>query len=170
MEFNPFEFLIYFLVFTLGLRAVYPFCSLMHEFGHAIPALLLTKGDVRIQSGIGDTSIAFKIGRLKIVPIFSAAYNGFCEFAQQGVSSRQLALITLGGPILSGVLTGISISCLINPWLLPLLRGICAIFFYANLRIFITSVIPAYHTIPRDAPVGASDGLRFLEFWKGKSG
>lgn len=169
MEFNPFEFLIYFLIFTLCLRAVYPICSLLHEMGHALPALLFTKDRVRVQSGIGEATVSFQLGRLKIVPIFSSAYNGFCEFSLQDLNSKQLALITLCGPIASGILAGISIACLINPWMIPILRGIFAIFFYANLRIFLTSIIPAYHTTPRNAPEGASDGLRFLEYMRGQS-
>jgi hypothetical protein len=167
MEFNPFEFLIHFLLFTLGLRAIYPLCSLLHELGHAIPALLFTNDEVRIQSGIGEATLFFRIGRLKVTPIFSPAYNGFCDFSTTDLNHKKLALITLCGPILSGIFAALSLMCLVNPWLEPIVRGIAAIFFYANFRIFLTSMIPAYHASPRNTPEGPSDGLLFLQYMKG---
>jgi len=163
MEFHPVAFLLYFLIFNLGLRVVYPICSLLHELGHGTLALILGKGEVRIHSGSGKGK-EFRLGRMVIVLVFSSSFQGFCEFSNQSLSNMKLALITLGGPMVSAVLSALFLWGLMNHGLSLPLRGLLAIFFYANLRIFLTSAIPSYHTAPANIPSGPSDGMRFLEF------
>ena len=56
-----------FLLYLISTIIFMPFMVLLHEFGHAIIALLFTKGPVYINLGNGNLNKSMTIGRIKII-------------------------------------------------------------------------------------------------------
>lgn len=101
---------------VLGIVAILliarPITTFFHELGHAIPALLFTRGPVGMYIGsYGDTSKStiLKFGRLIILFRYKITewQLGLCTH-QSGAKIWQELLIVLGGPLVSLVL---GISC-----------------------------------------------------------
>ena len=113
MEYFP----IILLSFSLILAIIMPFTVLFHELGHAIPALLMTKGKIAIYLGsYGDPnkSLHFNIGRLE----FWSKYNpftwraGLCVPSSTDMSYNQRVLFILAGPFVSLIIA--LIACYIT--------------------------------------------------------
>ena len=162
MPLDPVPFLLSFLIFSLVLKVVYPLCSFLHEAGHAIPALLFIKGDTRIEMTQGGGK-EFRLGKLVLVWGLQGIHHGSCEFPVEGVPQYKIAMVVIGGPIVSGLLAVFSLWGLLYPAWPPLPRLALAVLFYANLRIFLTSIIPTVHKFPGMEEGIPSDGKRFLE-------
>jgi hypothetical protein len=85
----------------------------LHELGHAIPALLLTRGDVTIYVGsFGDPyrSYCRTFGRVTFYCKYNPLlwYKGCCFSSTYDLSIDQRILCVAGGPIASLILTFIS--------------------------------------------------------------
>lgn len=145
---------------------------LVHELGHAVVALLLTKGPVTAEVGIGPVAWRVHIGRLevalhtnvglwRIVSLTQGILRGASRSeAIQSGSPWRVLLITLGGPAAS-LLYILLVTGLIKPfaglrndyiWVLPtvILAGVAAILWLS----LVTSVIPR-RQIRRVMPPGA---------------
>ncbi|MFT8351015.1 M50 family metallopeptidase [Clostridium saccharoperbutylacetonicum] len=116
--------------------------TISHEFGHAIPALLLTKDSVRIFLGNNTTEIKeISLGRLCIQIGKFQPVLGFTYWNRGKLLKWQSIVICIGGPIFS-LLIGLSllfISGVVHYYLLKKL-----IFFLAfyNIWQFICTAIP----------------------------
>jgi hypothetical protein len=78
----------------------------LHELGHALPALLMTREDVTIYIGsMGDPYKSFHIsfGRLELYCKYNPIlwYKGCCYATDYYLSIDQRILLTAGGPIAS---------------------------------------------------------------------
>ncbi|MDT0539758.1 tetratricopeptide repeat protein [Croceitalea sp. P059] len=98
-----YTYLIVILVFVVVLR---PISTLIHELGHGIPALLLTKGKVTLYIGsYGDPkdSIKINIGRLEVFFRKNPFHwkIGLCQMHDENISIKNQIFVTLMGPIMS---------------------------------------------------------------------
>ena len=95
-----------------------PFIVLLHEMGHAIPALLLTPHAVTVYIGsYGDPhrSWQFRLGRLTIWFRLSLFWKtGLCVIPQQDMASWRRALFVLGGPVTSAIIAGVGCYFIFN--------------------------------------------------------
>jgi hypothetical protein len=163
MSLEPTNILLSFIIFHLSLKVLAPFFSLLHELGHAIPALMFTKGEVMVGLTL-EGGKEFRVGRLIFSCRLRGTYHGSCEFPTEGVANRILALIVAGGPLFSSLLAVFSICGMLQTAWPPLPRLLLAAAGYANLRIFLTSAIPFVHKVPGSTEEVPSDGKRFLEY------
>jgi tetratricopeptide (TPR) repeat protein len=131
--------------------------TLLHEFGHAIPALLLTKQPVTVYLGsYGNmvNSVRVSTGRLTIWFRYKPAIwiTGVCIAHQQDISLNRRLIFILCGPVASMMLAAASVYLAFSyePFdllkvLLILLLG-CALFdVFANL-------------LPNKKPIQLADG------------
>jgi hypothetical protein len=72
--------------------------ALIHEFGRATAALLLTKGRVCVLLGAGRPLFSVRIGRLLIGPTRTWLWGGECLHAPTTSRRRQTAIL-LTGPL-----------------------------------------------------------------------
>lgn len=72
--------------------------ALIHEFGRAAVALLLTKGRVCVLLGAGRPLFSVRLGRLMIGPTRTWLWGGECLHAPT-VSRRRQTAILLTGPL-----------------------------------------------------------------------
>jgi len=168
MEITAVDFLIVFIVFNLTLKIAYPLSGFMHELGHAIPGLILTKGSrIQIRFGQCGNRPVLKLGRFEACVGPTTSFWGSCEFDSQGLSARKLVAIALGGPVISLVLTCLTLWCLFDQTLATWSRFIAAVFFYANCRIFLVAALPRRFRPPVSVDMGGdSDGLKILQLLK----
>lgn len=90
---------------------------LLHELGHAIPALWLTKDRVSVSIGIwrpGRRRLHLTLNRLDIYVIANPIrwYQGICCHSGANLSIWQRIAITAGGPVVSLLVTTLSIITL----------------------------------------------------------
>lgn len=107
------------LVMAAGFLMMNPITTFLHELGHAIPCLILTRKPVTVFIGTyGDPTqgISFKIGSLKVHFKFNLLgwTVGLCVPEQEVTSLKSRILITLGGPLAS---TLIAIPALLTAFL-----------------------------------------------------
>lgn len=86
---------------------------LIHEFGHAIPALWLTKEKVSIHLGFrqpGIRRIRLPLGRVDVYATINPLRwkQGLCYSSKANLSKRRKIAIIVGGPIMSLLLCVIS--------------------------------------------------------------
>lgn len=144
-------------IFFLVLFIARPITVLFHEFGHGIPALLLTGGKVTLYIGsYGDPekSVHLKLGRLEIYFRYNPfTWNlGLCYHHAKDTSIVRRLIILFGGPVTSLVLGVASLYLAIVGnfvgWLVfffVLLTGSFLLDFYYNI-------------VPRKEPIQLHDG------------
>ena len=167
MEISPLDFLIGFIVFNLALKVAYPISGLLHELGHALPSLLLTRDPVRIRLVNSADKPMIKLGSLEICLGPTTSFEGSCEFTSDGMSTARLITIALGGPLTSLCLSGLFLGYIFAMGLPWGIRLMAAVFFYANFRILLVSIIPRTFRAPSQQARGISDGLKILQLLSG---
>lgn len=143
-----------------------PFTTLVHELGHALPALAFTNNPVSIYIGSYgnlDKSFHFNFGRLEMffTPKLLHLEQGLC--AHQGTKTiGQSMMIVLGGPIFS-LLLGL-LFC----WLIlfykdqPIIAFGMGIFLVSGIFDFIGNIIPNKEPlIMHDGRTTHNDGYQF---------
>lgn len=125
--------LLWFLIVQIG--------TIIHEFGHALPALLFTSGDVVVHLGKGKVIRKIKIKRLIIQIKEIMPTVGFVNFMPQKNNRFKTILIFLGGPLLTLIFAIIQhlISGRINYELLSRALKISSYYFYF---VFFVTIIP----------------------------
>lgn len=80
--------------------------TISHEFGHAIPALIFTKDNVKIILGKEmKKKKEININRITLVIRGFAPFLGFVYWSSSRMTKFQKVLVTLGGPITSLVIS-----------------------------------------------------------------
>ena len=106
--------------------------TLLHEIGHAIPALMYTDEDVRILLGTYnyDETWSFTIGRLTIHYKFNLFHwrQGLCSHSRSARWQEE-AWITAGGPLMSFLVVWVSIGMIMY------LRTDAAYYFFSILAL-----------------------------------
>ena len=141
------------------------FTTLIHELGHALPALLFTRDTVKVYVGTyGDTkdSYQLRLGRLALFFRINLLdwKIGMCEH-QGGTSIWQRVIIILGGPLASVLLSIPLFLAILQGDLSQLLAGILMIFIIAALIDFFVNIIPVAHPIDmHDGSISFNDGYQ----------
>jgi tetratricopeptide (TPR) repeat protein len=97
------------LYLAIGWFPFKPLTTFLHELGHAIPALLFTKQEVKIFIGsYGNTRKGFnlKAGRLLLWVNYNPLrwYKGMCKFEANETSINQRIIILLMGPVITFII------------------------------------------------------------------
>ena len=148
-----------------GVWVLRPLATLLHELGHAIPALLLTNEVVELRVGkldrerMDDGKAAWRtLGRLRWVCSFRGSFHGFTGYDRDALTRGASLAVIAGGPLASGLACGLGawlcLEALEETWQLI----VAASFLCANAILFLRSAIPV-----RLREGGPSDGLDFWE-------
>jgi hypothetical protein len=163
---NPMEILSDIISFLLYLLVAWPLCFVLHEVGHAIMFLLLTKQKVTFQFGAQGTKREIHWGRLTIhLYLEPSALLGARYFHEDyaALSRNQIVWITLGGPLAS-LLATILCGALwlatnnVDPW-----RGLTIINFVTVLNTSIPGYYAKWQGIQGGIP---NDGLQMVQLFQ----
>ena len=154
-----------------------PLAVLIHEMGHALPALILTKEIVEIQIGkpdvveLGGQELdsqqleaglpAQKAGRLRWAFSFRSSLQGFTGYDRESLSRKALLGVIAGGPFLSLMACGIGAWLTMDVCEQLLGKLVATTFLCVNLIVLIRSIVPV--TLGNGDP---SDGLDFWRTWR----
>ncbi|MBR9921551.1 MAG: hypothetical protein GYB31_12000 [Bacteroidetes bacterium] len=144
---------------------------LIHELGHAIPALLFSKEEVEVFVGSyahPGTHFGFKLGRLHLFFRFKIQhlYAGLCRHAEvQGYP--QSLWIVLGGPLAS-----LLFAVLMAVWIVHYPLGdygmlVLAVLLISSIWDFLVNIIPSSQPIQMgNGGYVFNDGYRLREIWQ----
>lgn len=94
------------LVFALSYLLFGPILTFIHEWGHALFSLLMTRGRVYILLGENTyNGYAIQLGRLTVHFNKFSIVTGFCQSEEWPVSKYKQVLIIMGGPVISLLMT-----------------------------------------------------------------
>ncbi len=154
-----------------------PVAALIHEMGHALPALILTKEIVEIQIGkpdevelggkeLGSQQLETglppqKTGRLRWAFSFRSSLQGFTGYDRESLSRKALLGVIAGGPFLSLMACGFGAWLTMDVFEQFLGKLFATTFLCLNLIVLVRSIIPV--TLGNDCP---SDCLDFWRTWR----
>lgn len=168
MSFSFVNFIIYLLVYIIFM----PVLSFLHELGHAIPALIFTKDEVRINIGNYNLIKKVKLKRLiiniygykSIVDVYFAYVNW------KPVESKFKSIIMIvGGPI-SSLCTSIVLYLTLDTiqlsyLLLKIFNGMLLF----SIGQFIVTALPMKYSDNSPYKGGTSDGYKIVQWLKFKN-
>lgn len=153
VELSPALCLLIFIVFGCLLRGFNPVAVFIHELGHALPALCLTKDTVTLRVGSALGAMQLPITQRFVLSVhLSQGHMGFCHYNKSSLTTPCRIAVALGGPLASACAVLLSAFFLIEPTMVPLTgKFFVVVFFYANLKLFVTSALPLVY---RDSASG----------------
>lgn len=136
----------------------------LHELGHALMALLVTRQKVELEVGADGGRKVLRLGRLELVGRSQGLRYGATRYNRGTESRGTQAWVSAGGPVasLAAVLVfgWLLVDSVVGDWLWIVWLGLLA----ANFRIFIVSVWPMeYRPRGPGGEVWLSDGL---DLWR----
>ena len=139
-----------------------PFTVLLHELGHAIPAMLLTKEGATVYIGsYGDKSQSFRIpiGGLEIWFRYNPIkwHGGVCIPKAEDISLDKIAIYTICGPLFSFFIAACFFYLTLSYDLHGSVKLICAFAFGSTILDLIFNLIPQKMTMA-DGTQLLSDG------------
>jgi len=142
-----------------------PFMVLLHEFGHAIIALLFTKGPVHINLGNRNLNKSMTIGRIKIIfrgytSILDISFGQVFWGEIKGAKKR--ILVFLGGPLISLVLALITLLIIMNFKFTLIVKIILRSISLYSFNQFLITIIPIEYKFQPYNEM-KSDGYRIRE-------
>jgi len=152
--------LLFFLCCFIAFKSI---ATLLHELGHALPALLLTNSPVSIRVGDDSVKPLIDAGRMTLSLSLRNASIGFTSYDRNSLSVSRLVLIVLGGPVVS------LSACVLSTWFIVhgtqslWISLLAAAFLSANGLVFLRSIIPVKLRPTNEFPEGPpSDGLDLI--------
>ena len=152
-----------------GVWVLRPLATFLHELGHALPALVFTKGEVKVRVGDSFEKSLLRIGRLGCAFALRRSSIGFTSYDRASLGKGALVIVILGGPLASGL------ACGLGSWAILLVteqtwtRIVAAAFLCANGILFLRSAIPVTLKPTKQFPEGPpSDGLDLWRTLRGK--
>ena len=153
----------------IGLIVFRPFATLVHEIGHLIPAIILTKKEVLIRVGQSGKSWQGKFGSILWEISFLNGREGFTGYDKESLSKLELVIVISGGVISSLMMSIISGWQIFGNHSTTLAEVILVSWFCANSLVFMRSLLPVRLkptiTFPEGPP---SDGLELKRIIFGK--
>ena len=153
----------------IGLIIFRPFATLVHEIGHLIPAVILTKKEVLIRVGQSGKSWQGKFRSVLWEISFINGREGFTGYDKGSLSKLGLIIVISGGIISSLMMSIISGWQIFGNQFTTLAEVILVSWFCANSLVFIRSLLPLRlkptTTFPEGPP---SDGLELKRIIFGK--
>lgn len=101
------EIAYWFLYILILVYIIAPVNTLVHEIGHAIPALLFGKSPVTITLGNGNRKWMFRLGRLSFSFSAVGGWIGFCRAEKMPTIRWKRVIIRLMGPVFSLLMAAI---------------------------------------------------------------
>ena len=159
--------------FLIYLLVAVPVCLVLHEFGHAIMILLLTKQKVTFQFGVRGPKQDIHWGRLTILLYIEPSTMLGARYYYENyaaLSRRQVFWITVGGPLASlffTILCG-ALWCganRVDPW-----RGLALINFINFLYTSIPGHYPKWQGVQGGIPNDALQLVNLFRQAKDKNG
>ncbi len=159
--------LLWFAVLWMCVWILRPIATLLHELGHALPALVFTKDKVEVRIGHSFEKPLNRFGRLGWAFALRGSSTGFTGYDRSSLSRPALVFVIVGGPLASGLAFALGIWTVFQQTEYFLLRIIFAAFLCANGILFLRSVIPITLRPTQQFPKGPpSDGLDLLRTLK----
>lgn len=162
------DFIVYPLVYILFM----PILTTIHELGHAIPALIFTKGEVSINIGNSNLKKQMKLNRFVINingyrSIMDVSY-GYINWKPIDSKFKSIIMIA-GGPIASlctSVLLYLSLYKIELSYLMIIIFNAILIF---SMGQFIVTILPMKYGDNSPYKGVASDGYKILQWLKIKN-
>jgi tetratricopeptide (TPR) repeat protein len=150
------------------LLIAHPITVLLHELGHAIPAILFTRKKVTVYIGsYGETtkSFRFRLGLLEFWIRKSLFWKtGMCSPSSTKMSLFKKVLFILGGPLASLIIAGVTSYFVFRYDMHGALKMIMAFFTLCAIWDFVTNIIPNH--VPQILPNGEvcyNDGAKLRQ-------
>lgn len=141
-----------------------PLLTMLHEAGHGVAALLLSRGQVSVSVGPAHGRWSFRAGRIRfdLTPLYGPV--GFYSYQTDQVSRVSRTAILIAGPLVS-LLSGIALIAVdgatpvADSWVRDGRN-------WALLQFLLTAI--PMHYPPGWGPYGGvpSDGLRLVRLWR----
>jgi len=168
---NPF---ILFLLLLGGLTLITrPLTTLLHELGHAIPALLLTRKKVMVYIGTyGDSekSMKFTIGKLELYFRYNPFlwHGGVCMVEDEDVSINRAILYTLTGSLASFIIAATASYFTFAYDLHAFLKLFLIVFLGSSLYDLYWNLVPHSSTSEElfDGSIVYNDGYQLTQLFK----
>ncbi|WP_420573508.1 tetratricopeptide repeat protein [Kordia sp.] len=163
------------LIFMLSLLTFRLLTTVIHELGHAIPALLLTKDKVSVYMGSHgnpEKSMHFQIGRLECFFKFNLFYwrGGLCVMHDKDISVRTSFIVTIFGPLLSLIVAGITILTMYYGDFSDVVTLVLFALTFSCVLDFLNNIFPNRDTIElHDGTITNNDGMQLLMLIKYKN-
>ena len=147
----------------------WPLIILIHELGHAIPAILLTQQPVNIYIGSygnPDESIKCTIGKLKIFLRYKpyAWRRGLCVLSATNVSVNHRIIYILCGPITSTLLSILSLWLAIHFDVHGAIKLVLLLFFFISIVDLTGNIIPISRPIKlHNGNIIYNDGYQLMK-------
>ena len=145
-----------------------PLATIIHEIGHAIPAVIYTSEDVQIRVGAGQGTLNFSIKSMKIKISFRKMICGSTAFQQTNLNNFQLAIIYATGPFFSFLASSVGLSLIYTIKLHLALDTLIVGWVCSNLLCLLRNLLPLQLEGPESDGV-PSDGLQILRLMMGKT-
>ncbi|MBC2605132.1 M50 family metallopeptidase [Pelagicoccus albus] len=141
----------------------------LHELGHALVALCVTRQPIEMEIGKGPKCVSFGVGRLRIRLSLRGLRYGLTRYDRGRETRGRQALVALGGPMASlAALIGfgaLTVNSQVGEWVW--IFGLAATI--ANFRIFIVAIWPIeYRPEGEGGQVWLSDGLDLWHLLRSK--
>ena len=165
-----FDGLPFLLIAWFGMWVFRPLVTFIHELGHAMPALILTKKQVSLRVGKAGGRAGNLGRRLEIVISCKNGQEGCTQYSLEKTKVFSRLIILSGGPLITSLNSFFSGYLLFNkqPWHLWI-ELLLVIWFCANTLALLRSVIPMRLRPTETFPEGPkSDGLQILCLLRGK--
>ncbi len=163
------ETLLWFAALWGGVWMLRPVATFLHELGHALPALVFTKGEVKVRVGDSFQKSLLRIGRLGWAFALRRSSIGFTSYDRASLGKGALAIVILGGPLASGLACGLGSWAILHETEQTWIRIVAAAFLCANGILFLRSTIPVTLRPTEQFPEGPpSDGLDLWRTLRGK--
>ncbi len=158
-------------IFMLSLLTFRLLTTVIHELGHAIPALLLTKEKVTVYMGsLGnpEKSLQFQLGRLECFFKFNLFYwkGGLCVMHAKNISIRTSFIVTICGPLLSLLVAGIGSLILINYEFDDVPKLVIFALVFSCIVDFLNNIVPKSEAVTlHDGKLVNNDGRHLKQLW-----
>lgn len=147
---------------------------ILHELGHAIPAIILTKQKVSIYIGSygnPNKSINFRIGHLNVWLSYEMLSwkNGLCVPSAENISINRQIIYVLTGPICSSIFATLYLYIALLKDFSDLYLHFAVIFFFISILDLFGNLMPNENPIELfDGTVTYNDGYTISKLFKYK--
>jgi hypothetical protein len=137
---------------------------LLHEFGHAVAAVLLLGEDVDVEVGSAGKLAELQLGRIAVSmnAVAGPGQAGVAQFDDSRATARDVLLIALAGPAASLAGTGLTALVL---WAASPGGFLAGVLWAATLLGAggVLNLVPFRYQVTRSRPAWRSDGLLALD-------
>ncbi|MCT2534767.1 hypothetical protein NC661_04490 [Aquibacillus koreensis] len=163
------EYVKFLIIFLVYFALVFPISTFIHELGHALPALILSKEKVEIRLGTRFKGSGVRFGRLTIKVQPFSGFTGVVNFnisKESNAKARNFWILILGPMFSFFLVVGCYFVITYNE-LPDVIDFLIRALMFASLAQFTLTIIPMKYPIFFGAYKGTpSDGYRVLMLFK----